>query len=53
MVGGTPEIKAPFCYDPTQTWRPAANHRASQVSGTPLSRVSTPSTTPETAPPGG
>ncbi|MCY7287143.1 MAG: HNH endonuclease, partial [Cryobacterium sp.] len=41
MIHGTPEIKAPFCYDPTQTWRPAANHRASS---TPLSRVSARST---------
>ncbi|TFC91524.1 HNH endonuclease signature motif containing protein, partial [Cryobacterium sp. TMT3-29-2] len=28
MVKGKPEVRAPLCYDPTQTWRTTGNHRA-------------------------
>ncbi|HSP52862.1 MAG TPA: hypothetical protein VLO00_08205 [Cryobacterium sp.] len=28
MVRGTPEVRAPYCYDPTRTWRPAGWNRA-------------------------
>ena len=28
MVRGKPEVRAPFCYDPSRTWRAAGGHRA-------------------------
>ncbi|HSP53507.1 MAG TPA: DUF222 domain-containing protein, partial [Cryobacterium sp.] len=28
MIRGKPEVRAPFCYDPTRTWRAAGEHRA-------------------------
>ncbi|WP_241976674.1 MULTISPECIES: HNH endonuclease [unclassified Cryobacterium] len=38
MVRGKPEVRAPYCYDPTRTWRPAGEHRA----GAPRSRQARP-----------
>ncbi|TFC59710.1 HNH endonuclease, partial [Cryobacterium sp. TMT2-15-1] len=38
MVRGKPEVRAPYCYDPTRTWRPAGEHRA----GPPRSRQARP-----------
>ena len=28
MIRGKPEVRAPYCYDPTRTWRAAGGHRA-------------------------
>ncbi|WP_166805192.1 HNH endonuclease signature motif containing protein [Cryobacterium sp. TMT2-4] len=27
MIRGTPQVRAPYCYDPTRTWRPAGGDR--------------------------
>ena len=33
MNRGTPEIRAPYCYDPTRTWQAASQNRASGPAG--------------------
>ncbi|TFD01291.1 HNH endonuclease, partial [Cryobacterium sandaracinum] len=38
MIRGTPEVRAPYCFDPTRTWRPGGGNPASR---SPVSAGST------------
>ncbi|TFD34190.1 HNH endonuclease signature motif containing protein [Cryobacterium cryoconiti] len=38
MIRGKPEVRAPYCYDPTRIWRPAGAHRAGAGPGSRQAR---------------
>ncbi|TFC53126.1 HNH endonuclease, partial [Cryobacterium sp. TMT2-17-1] len=38
MIRGTPQVRAPYCYDPTRTWRPGGGNPANRA---PVSAGST------------